>query len=187
MLYIQFLNFYNKKMNHLLTWEGNWDIAYNRLINKELWEIIKDEEINEDFKKMIEEVKDLLENKDWIANLEELKQKIFEKIYHNKSRLPSCEYFYRELTWRLFRKHNHMELDSEWWEKELDENINKCINYCLDTNKFDDKIIKEIIIFEIIRQWIVFKRKNEEKLNILKKDSAEKTIHYLKIDDDTNT
>ena len=170
-------------MNHLLIWEWNWDIAYNRLINKELWEIIKDEEISEDFSRVLWEVKDLIDKKEWIANPEELKKKICDTVYRNKNNLPSFEHFYMELREKLSTRHGNMDLNSQWWEKELESNFDVCLNYCLDT-KSDVALVKQIIIYEIMRQWFELKKENEEKLDNKKYDTSKKIVHVLDMSED---
>lgn len=171
-------------MNNLLTAETNWDIAYNRLINRELWELIKEEDANEDFLKVASEIKDLINLKEWIANMDQLKQRIWEIILKNKSKLPNSEYFIKTLRSKLYTNHRHLDLLPNRWESELEHNIDICLNKCINESNSYDSMIKEIIIYEIMRQWAETKRKNEETLMIFKKDTAEKTIHYLKIDDE---
>ena len=174
-------------MNYLLIWEGNWDTAYNRMINQELCDIIDADDVNEDFVNIQREIKELIDKKEWIASPEELKKKIFETIYKNKNKLPSSEYYKRTLRQNLYSKHKRMDLNPEWWEKELENNIDTCLNHCLNISRYSDNLIKEIVIFEIMRQWYEFKRKNEEALNIYTDKTAWKIIHTLDEDENENT
>ena len=165
--------------NQELTAIWNWDIAYNRMINKELLKLIWDDEINEEFKSVANEVKDLIIKKEWIPNVDVLKQKIDEIIYKNKSRLPSFEYFLRYLKVNINFNHNHQGLLPDRWEKEMNDNIDNCLNKCLSNNIVDDNLIKQIIDFTIIKQWFEYKRKREESMPFLKEKTKANIVHYL--------
>lgn len=166
-------------MNGLLTWVWNWDIAYNRLVNKELWEMIDEDDINEDFRNVISKIKTLIQTKEWRANVDELLQKIDEIIHQNRSRLPSPEYYTRTLRSYLYSKHKHLDLNQEWWEKELNKNIKTCLDFCLNSNTNSDKIIKELIVYVIMKQWYEYKRKRAEALHLTNNDTSNKIIHTL--------
>ena len=73
------------------------------------------------------------------------------------------------------KKYSELDFSTERWEKELNSNIDKC----LTSNIINDNIIKQIIIFTIMKQWFEFKRKRGETTPFLKDKQKKGIIHNL--------
>lgn len=156
-------------MSLLLTWIWRDIPAYERKINLTIEETAKEIEINDT---IIETIIDKINNKNWVANMEDLLNRIKEYCTENN------EINIKQIM-KNFEKKNEesFQPDTEKMEWILEWKITNLFEYLLKWNLIDkssSKIIKELIIHIALLKWFEGKEKS--------KKTAESNISDFSVD-----